>query len=58
MLIEYNSKYKILIDKTTYGKIYKYALISISLLLFIGAFKKYMSFIIKYVETITYDTSK
>ena len=56
MLRKLDSKNDVLLDRTTMGKIIKYSVVSMAVLLFFTSVVRYKKFCTKYVEKVVYNT--
>jgi hypothetical protein len=58
LLIQADPRNKVLLEKTFYGKVYKFVIYLLCTTLFLVAWGKHMAFKKRYVEKIIYDTQK
>lgn len=58
LLVQADPRNKVLLEKTFYGKLYRFAIYFLCTGLFLVAWGKHMSFRKRYVEKIIYDTRK
>ena len=56
MLRKIDQKNDVLLDRTTMGKIIKYSVVSMAVLLFLTSVVRYKKFCTKYVEKVVYNT--
>ena len=58
MLRKINPKNDVLLDRTTMGKVMKYSVVSMAVLLFCINVVRYKKFCTKYVEKVVYNTER